>query len=165
MSRNCPECQKPMNTQTFHGVDIDICPEGAGIWFDFEELKELLAADPLSMAVIEDRFLPHVEQHRTEQGALHCPSCDGLLHGYRYQYNSPIELDACDGCGGFWVQDGELHKMHEWNQAHRAQSTEEAHKLVLAHAAIEHDEAMHMHHNLRHFFGLLRQHKPLWITE
>ena len=166
MSRSCPECQKPMKTENFHGVEIDVCPEGAGIWFDADELREMLAADPLAMAVVEDRYLPHVEQHRTHPGALHCPNCDGVLHGYRYQYNSPIELDACDDCGGFWVQDGELHKMQEWNSTHRhASTTEELHKLTLAKAALEHDRELHLHTNLRSFFGLLRQHKPLWMTE
>lgn len=165
MSRNCPECQKPMKTETYHGVELDICPTGAGIWFDADELRELLTEDPLAMGIIEDRFLPRIEHVRTQQGILHCPNCDGLLHGYRYQYNSPVELDACDACGGFWVQDGELHKMQEWNLAHHKPDVEEAQKLVLAQAALEHDKALHFQNNLLNFFRLLRQHKPLWMSE
>jgi Zn-finger nucleic acid-binding protein len=39
--------------------------------------------------------------------------CREPLYRYNYLYTSPIVLDACDKCGGTWVDHGELEKMEE----------------------------------------------------
>jgi Zn-finger nucleic acid-binding protein len=38
----CPECGKPMETLTLHGVEIDRCQQWHGIWFDSGELQLVL---------------------------------------------------------------------------------------------------------------------------
>ena len=163
MARNCPDCKQPLTTENYHNVELDLCQECAGFWFDADELRRLLAADPLAMTVLEERALPLTTQEHVREGVLLCPSCDGLLHVYHYDYNSPIELEACVDCGGFWVQEGELLKIQQWREAHHHATTEENHKLVIAQAAIEHEKALQRLTNIRWFFGVLRQHKPLWL--
>ena len=42
-TRLCPVCsQQPLESHTFRGVQIDVCPVCAGIWFDAGEVKLLL---------------------------------------------------------------------------------------------------------------------------
>jgi len=163
MPRNCPGCRQPMTMQTYIGFNLDICQTCDGLWFDAEELRRLIAADPLAMLVIEDRYLPHVTQYKARKGVFACPACDGLLHVYAYQYDSQIELEACDNCGGFWVQEGELSKMQHWLDTHHAVDSAEARKIALAKATIEHENVIQQHRNVHDFFSLLRQHKPLWL--
>ena len=37
--------------------------------------------------------------------ALQCPKCDGTLQGVMFE---GVEIDACDKCGGVWLDTGEL---------------------------------------------------------
>lgn len=161
MARNCPDCKQPLAKETFHDIEIERCWECAGFWFDADELRRLLAADPLAMTVLEERALPRITQKHVCEGVLTCPSCAGLLHVYHYEYNSPIELETCMDCGGFWVQEGELLKIQQWREAHHHATSEDERNLVVAQATIEHENALQRLTNLSWFFGLLRQHKPL----
>ena len=166
MSRNCPDCRQPLATEKFYDVDLELCGECAGIWFDAEELKRLLASDPIAMLALEERVLPHADQKKSHKGVLACPGCNGLLHVYHYQYSSPIELEACDECGGFWVQEGELSKMQQWHDAHHYETDSAAQrKLALANATIEHENALQRLANLKSLFTLLRQHRPVWLGD
>src|SRR5579871_4414586 len=120
MTRTCPECSAKMCTEVIHGVHLDICPECAGIWFDFEELRTLLAQDPLVMSELEDRTMPHGAHKPIGTSLRHCPDCHLPLQQYRYLYTSPIVLEACTDCGGFFVEDGQLGKMQQWlDQSHK----------------------------------------------
>ena len=38
----CPTCTEPMRPLLTHGVSIDVCKKGHGIWFDANELGTLL---------------------------------------------------------------------------------------------------------------------------
>jgi Zn-finger nucleic acid-binding protein len=40
-----------------------------------------------------------------EAAALHCPKCDGQMQGVMFE---GIEIDACDKCGGIWLDAGEM---------------------------------------------------------
>lgn len=37
--------------------------------------------------------------------ALHCPKCEGTLQGVMFE---DVEIDACDKCGGVWLDANEL---------------------------------------------------------
>ena len=167
MSRDCPDCKQPLMTENFHTVELELCPECEGIWFDAEELKRLLAADPIALIALEEHYHPHVTQQKIRQGVLLCPGCDGILHLYHYQYDSPIEVQACLDCGGFWVEENQLSKMQQWLDTHHhpegAHAVEEKRTLTLAHATVEHDNTLQRLANLNSFFGLLRRHQPLWL--
>lgn len=166
MTRTCPDCRYPMVTECHHDVDIDLCRNCAGIWFDADELRRLVAADPIVLPALEARVFPRVTQQKVQASQRgSCPSCNGLLHVYHYQYDSPIELDACAGCGGFWVQEGELEKMQQWRDRDDTIDADDARRLALAHAALEHDRALRRAEGLRRLFSVLQQHKPLWWSD
>ena len=159
MTRTCPDCRYPMVTERHHDLDLDLCRNCAGIWFDAEELRRLIAADPISMIALEAKLTPRVGQKKMEVAVTSCPSCDSLLHKYHYQYDSPIELHACLDCGGFWVQEGELEKIHQW-RSQNARVTDPA----SSHTETEPYGSANRRESIRHFLGLLRQHQPAWLN-
>jgi Zn-finger nucleic acid-binding protein len=42
--RICLRCPKKMELITVHGVELDRCPRGHGLWFDKSELEELIGS-------------------------------------------------------------------------------------------------------------------------
>ena len=110
--RLCPVCQVALVPQTHLGITIDVCPTCAGIWFDADELTRLHNLDPEILPRLDHQYQPLVERYDPPWERL-CPVCREPLYRYNYLYTSPIVLDACDKCGGTWVDHGELEKMEE----------------------------------------------------
>jgi hypothetical protein len=38
----CPKCGADLVTESFHGVQVDRCPECGGVWLDHGELDQLM---------------------------------------------------------------------------------------------------------------------------
>jgi len=173
MARNCPDCSEEMTVESVGDIRIDVCPKCAGTWFDPEELRTLLARDPLALSVVEDLVARPVEQKAEDppigQEAVgpsfrHCPDCEMPLEKYHYLYTSPVLLHTCTDCGGFWVEDGELNRMQEWlEDAHHPVSAKEKAGLVVADAMIEHDKEMQRQNRLLRLFTVLQRFRPGWI--
>ena len=164
MPRTCPSCSAPMQPEIVHGVTLDICPDCAGIWFDADELRALLAKDVLALTEIEERNTAHITQGAQGPSHLLCPDCDVVLEEYHYLYNSPIILHTCSRCGGFWVADGELAKMQTWlRQAHQPSTGEARSAELIAQATIAHENEMYRQRNLQSFCGVLGRRVPGWF--
>lgn len=59
--------------------------------------------------------LEAAERERQKQlHFMHCPKCGESLHTVHY---GAIEIDRCFGCGGLWLDDGELEKVLEQEKA------------------------------------------------
>ncbi len=119
MPRICPDCNAAMNQKSFFGELLDTCAHCAGIFFDEGEIcriKEkggVRAFDELdTMVQPEAGYVPP-----TEHPIRQCPACKVTMRRFRYMYTSPVFLDCCDGCGGVWVENGELLQMRECLQA------------------------------------------------
>src|SRR5579859_6215839 len=152
MARNCPDCSTQMLVETVHGVQLDACPQCAAIWFDAEELRTLLAKDPLAPLEIEDKNKPQAVLRPAGPSTHQCPDCKQPLQQYHYLYNSPIVLHACANCGGFLVEDGQLGQIQQWlDRSHEPLTADQEAKLTLAQATIEHDAFMQRQENLRRF--------------
>jgi hypothetical protein len=41
----CPKCGASLSTETFHGIQIERCPEDNGIWLDAGEIDQLMKED------------------------------------------------------------------------------------------------------------------------
>jgi Zn-finger nucleic acid-binding protein len=159
LDRLCVVCREPMNQETILGVQVDTCPQCAGIWFDKDELKRIQQSDTLALPVLEDHCVPHLHPGSEKTGDRRCPQCEALLTPYQYMYDSPIKLDICDFCSGLWVDDGELQKMYQWNQA--PMTTKEEHLIAQAQYQAEHKEFLHRQESLRRFVSLYRRFFPL----
>ena len=104
----CPACRRPLSPRREGGLALDLCDAGCGgVWFDPRELEKVderheAAGDLLlqnkSRQSIVDR-----------QAVRQCPRCPGMaLQRHYYSVRQGIEVDDCPGCGGVWLDTGEL---------------------------------------------------------
>ncbi|HLV78847.1 MAG TPA: zf-TFIIB domain-containing protein [Chthonomonadaceae bacterium] len=164
MAPICPNCSAEMRAETVHGVPLEVCPQCEGIWFHADALRTLLEMDPEALAELEQPPVPPVEQKQAGPSTRLCPDCMLSLQQYHYLYNSPIVLEACMNCGGFFVENEQLGKMQQWlDQAQQPMTKDEEAKVVLAEATIAHDEEMRRQQNLLRFFNTLRRRPPGWL--
>ncbi|MBS1703800.1 MAG: zf-TFIIB domain-containing protein [Armatimonadetes bacterium] len=164
MSRKCPNCLSEMTVKSVDGFNLSVCPECGGTWFEADELRKILAAKPESIHDLDHLTTEHVSQTKQGQSRMLCPDCEIRLVQYHYMYNSPIILDTCEKCGGFWVASGEIEKMWEWREkSHQPISAKEEAGILLGEAAVAHDKEMAHSSSLSNFFGLLRVNEPGWF--
>ena len=95
------------------GVELDRCESCGGFWFDDGEVSALaphLARDAgvpdLDLNIVHEK--PKVVQRDEERI---CPRCSLAMRTFNYCYNSNIMLDRCSGCGGVWMDGGELEEV------------------------------------------------------
>jgi Zn-finger nucleic acid-binding protein len=102
----CPRDGHNLDKVQERGMELDRCPTCGGAWYDYAELAELEAT-----VADEDQRSGTIEyaKHSSE---LVCPVCEQPMHAFNYRaYN--LELDACSGGHGFWLDAGESERVRE----------------------------------------------------
>jgi Zn-finger nucleic acid-binding protein len=105
----CPACRGGLVEITSRQVVLDVCREGCGgIWFDRLELKQLdepheeVEALLLEIHAAGERAVDH-------EARRDCPRCDAVVLMRRFASGKrEVAVDECPGCGGFWLDGGEL---------------------------------------------------------
>lgn len=112
----CPTCNTTLRTVTYEGIQIETCTACTGEWLDRTELKHIVDAR-------EERFSPEERQAvaraakitgvdiEREDRDLICPKCGGQTDAVNYGGDSGVVIDKCTGCGGIWLDGGELEKV------------------------------------------------------
>lgn len=111
MKRECPDDLVVLESRTLGGLDLDVCPRCAGIFFDEGEIAALQQSGPSMVVEVEEACEPGGLTFVESPVPKRCPGCKKPMRAYAYRYSSDIRLDGCDACGGIWVQDGELAKI------------------------------------------------------
>jgi Zn-finger nucleic acid-binding protein len=108
----CPACENELQEITVGDVVVDVCQGGCGgIWFDNFEIKKFdepheSEGEPL-LDIEQDESLV---VDRTKK--LKCPKCtDVVMMRHFFSVKKKVEVDECPGCGGFWLDAGELVKI------------------------------------------------------
>lgn len=104
----CPGCSGVLQEVSVPPVLVDVCVQGCkGIWFDRGELEKVLKKSPDADQLMNSTGW---EVKVPVAGALrHCPRCVGTgLKTFQWGTEYPVELDVCPGCGGYWLDAGEL---------------------------------------------------------
>ena len=109
MPLTCPACKRILSPLKAEGITVDICQGGCGgIWFDAHELNQI--NEPLTLAadaLISIRRMPGIRLLEKEK--RHCPRCKDLyLMRHYFSRKKKVEIDDCPGCGGIWLDAGEL---------------------------------------------------------
>lgn len=106
---DCPVCSTPLQVLAVGRILLDVCHGGCGgIWFDHFELQRF---DERHEG--EGAIAAHVERHpdltRDPKQRLRCPRCrDVVLRQHFFSVKRRVEVDSCPGCGGYWLDHGEL---------------------------------------------------------
>jgi len=110
----CPACFNQLSQMTVGSVTVDVCRGGCGgIWFDAFELQRV--DEPQESA---GQWLLNIERdpsiHVDTVRKRDCPKCDGVkLKRHFFSPKRKVEVDQCPGCGGYWLDAGELEKIRD----------------------------------------------------
>ena len=109
---NCPACSNGLTEMSVDPIVVDVCAGGCGgIWFDNYELEKVdeehEAAGEQLLEIDRDETL--TIDHTERRG---CPKCDDqVMMRHFFSVKRDVEIDQCPGCGGFWLDGGELSKI------------------------------------------------------
>lgn len=105
----CPACERELREMTVDKLTVDVCEGGCGgIWFDPFELKQVDEAHECAgEALLEIDRDQNLEVDHSQRRK--CPRCDDMiLMRHFFSANMSVEVDECPGCGGMWLDEGEL---------------------------------------------------------
>ncbi len=122
----CPACGHDLSEKVVYGLTVDVCDGGCGgIWFDKGEILNVDDRDELAGAALIEiaaRWASAVDHARKRA----CPRCADILMLKRQYDSHPqvVKIDECPGCGGIWLDAGELKAIRETfaNSTERAQA-------------------------------------------
>jgi uncharacterized protein len=108
----CPACDRPLIGISIGSLEVDVCRGGCGgIWFDGYELQQV--DEPEEVAGETLLHIPHdpslvLDTSRKRE----CPQCQQVkLKRRLFSPEIKVEVDECPGCGGFWLDAGELEQI------------------------------------------------------
>ncbi len=107
----CPACSHALVPLDVGGVSVDACEGGCGgVWFDKRELDSFdepgERADPLLAIHRDEHARPDASRRH------HCPRCTRIVLARHYfSTRFEVEVDECPGCGGLWLDHGELERI------------------------------------------------------
>ena len=105
----CPACSNVLQEVAIGDVTVDVCKGGCGgIWFDNFELKKFDEPhESTGEALLDVELDESIVVDRTKR--LKCPKCDDIvMMRHFFSVKKQAEVDECPGCGGFWLDAGEL---------------------------------------------------------
>ena len=109
----CPRCSQELKVMTTSNVRLDVCQGGCGgIWFDKFELDKLD-----EKTKVDQGFLDSLDASKAITADLakriQCPKCSNvvMLRNF-FSVKKEVEVDHCSACGGYWLDVGELMRIH-----------------------------------------------------
>ena len=113
---NCPRCNTHMRREPVDGIELDLCDNCGGTWYDRGELEQHIAAG--SSAEAEDAQEQPLQEFQREADKLNtrylkCPICEGIMTRKNWGRMSGIILDIC-GPHGLFLDSGELDKVRQF---------------------------------------------------
>lgn len=148
----CPKCHQQLTGIDYQGVHLETCPKCGGDWLDAGELGSIIEARKMRFdekeclaiaqaAKIKGVKLASLNRHLT------CPKCGGTTHPVNYGDDTGLIIDECAGCGGMWLERGELEKIQElvegWREELPADLIQYGPKL--RQVALEEDQKLQVH--------------------
>jgi Zn-finger nucleic acid-binding protein len=111
----CPRCQTALTRSEYEGAAVESCPSCQGQWLGAAELKHIVATRektwrPADLAAV-GAAPPLGVSVREMTERLACPVCARPMEPFNYAGDSGILLDKCGGCGGIWLDGGELEQV------------------------------------------------------
>lgn len=105
---NCPACNSALVAIEYRDVEVDYCPDCAGIWLDEGELELLFGERPMA-----EHFLAAGQTIPLQEKPRRCPLCGRRMIKHTTDGPEPVTWDACPRGEGMWLDKGELHALLE----------------------------------------------------
>jgi membrane associated rhomboid family serine protease/Zn-finger nucleic acid-binding protein len=111
----------------YEDIEIDACMHCGGLWFDSNELDQVVHAyDPNYHH--KEPIVKTLGQ-RIGTSSKKCPHCKELLITHQFEPRSDLKIDICESCHGIWLDKGELdqakisHEIHEAEEIIKKETT------------------------------------------
>ncbi len=122
-SRNCPECDIPLQTirsTQDEKLHIDRCGNCLGLFFDRCELEYALEHSVTNVYEINLEHIDSINKDRYRKpddfNYRKCPECSVLMNRVNFGRRSAVVVDQCL-VHGIWLDSGELIHLMEWKKA------------------------------------------------
>ena len=99
----CPACREEMIVVEYNKIELDICAQCDGLWFDADELGLLL--ETLHLDLDE---LGRPAARKTAEAARKCPYCRKKMQKTVLGPGPGVMIDRCSRGHGLWFDGGEL---------------------------------------------------------
>lgn len=115
----CVACSAETEIQVHDGLELDVCPEGHGLWASPDELWKAIRTDPdaggRSNTYDEQTSVLKAIDHAHVEGETvrDCPMCKRPMGSARYALATDVVIDACK-VHGIWLDSGELDRLEAW---------------------------------------------------
>ena len=104
----CPACKSLLIVVEHEQIELDYCPDCAGVWFDAGELELLLETMQLDHASIAlDSVLTSPETESDEKKRK-CPICQKKMKKSTVGHDPEVLIDVCSRGDGLWFDAGEV---------------------------------------------------------
>jgi Zn-finger nucleic acid-binding protein len=117
--RQCPRCRSVLApTSLLEGgrVQVDVCPQCCGIWFDADELQAILAAAADEQARVDRQLIGALADRNAGPEEVHCiscPVCSAAMNRCTHGHRSGVVADRCVA-HGVWLDGSELETLFDW---------------------------------------------------
>ena len=99
----CPACREEMIVVEYKKIELDICMQCSGIWFDADELGLLLGELHL-----QTNQLGHPPANKPSEAVRKCPYCRKRMKKIMVGPGDGVMIDRCAKGHGLWFDGGEL---------------------------------------------------------
>lgn len=109
---DCPRTKTPLKKVNVGSVPVFISETCGGVFLKNQSLKNFECAKSKRGKVLVEHLAQFHTELNDEAERIRCPSCIDVVMLRRYY--SPlhiVEIDECPGCGGIWLDTGELAKL------------------------------------------------------
>jgi len=116
----CPRDTSELQAKLYEGsVDVDQCPECAGMFLDKGELETIQAtidSDHRKTAVesLDSSWDPVEAAPSDVAGPVDCPKCGARMERRRYGFGSETIVDECPKGCGLWLDGGEIQELERF---------------------------------------------------
>ena len=114
LTMKCPRTNTPLKKVSVGKISVNISQECGGAFFEHTELSKFKSRDEIRGQALAKHLKQFNSPLANEKERINCPKCDDIVMMRRYY--SPlkiIEIDECPGCGGIWLDTGELEKIQQ----------------------------------------------------
>ena len=117
--RQCPRCRvalAPAPLLEGGRVQVDVCPQCRGIWFDAGELQTILDATADEQARVDRQLIGALADRNAGPGEVRyvpCPVCSAVMNRCAHGHRSGVVADRC-AAHGVWLDGGELEMLFDW---------------------------------------------------
>lgn len=106
---DCPRCDSKLEITKIEGEDIEFCNSCKGMWLHKDQLNNLISESNGNVEISSVDY----NRHKDLKSTIKCRDCENsTMIKINFLEYSDIIMDYCEECGAFWLDYGELHKIH-----------------------------------------------------